>query len=386
MTSRQLRDAGVAEGTQVVLVKGGDPTLVRDLVAELIDVLAGDDDKSFCVEDVDSADLLTEGGQLDLGRVIDASHTPPFLTARRVVVARGLGFLTKKDDVESLLGYLADPSPTTSLVLVWDKPTDSRLGSRKTGPPPKAMLTAASAVGAVLDADPGTKRADVDAWLQGQLADAGLKMDAATRSRLLDWIGEARDRVPGLITTLAGIHGVGASIGAADLEPHIDGEEGGVPPWDLTDAIDAGDVGRAVDVLHRMLRGGDRHPLALMAILNGHVIRMLALDGAEVTGKDDAARVAGCSPFQAGKALAQGRRLGHDRIVELVELLATADVDLRGGAALHSEAEQSGIVTMEVLVARMASRSAATGGRRPATGRAQASGKTRTGPVGRARR
>jgi DNA polymerase III subunit delta len=365
VSSKQLRAAGVAEGTLAVLVKGGDAPLVRDLVVELLGVLVGSGDPGLCVEDLDIANLITENGDVDLGRVVDAAHTPPFLTDRRVVVARGLGVLTKKDDVAPLVSYLSDPSPTTSLVLVWDKPSDARLAQRKTGPAPKALLTAVAAAGAVLDADPGSKPKDVGAWIQAQLADVGLKLEAAAQTKLVDWIGEGRDRLPGLVTTLAGAHGPGATLGVTDIEPYLGSDEGGVPPWDLTDAIDAGDVAGAVDTLHRMLRGGGRHPLQVMAILHGHVGRMLALDGADVTGRDDAARLIGAGPFQAEKALMQGRRLGHDRIVELVQLLASADLDLRGGTALHSVSEETSVIVIEVLVARMASRSAVAGARNP---------------------
>ena len=54
-----------------------------------------------------------------------------------------------------------------------------------------------------------------------------------------------------------------------------------------------------------------------------------------VTGEKDAAQLLGMkgSTFPARKALTQARRLGHDRVVESIELLAGADLDLRGGKA-----------------------------------------------------
>jgi hypothetical protein len=54
------------------------------------------------------------------------------------------------------------------------------------------------------------------------------------------------------------------------------------------------------------------------------------------------------SPYPAGKALRQARRLGHDRIARAVELLAGADLDLRGRIGWPPE------LVMEVLVARLA--------------------------------
>jgi DNA polymerase-3 subunit delta len=123
-----------------------------------------------------------------------------------------------------------------------------------------------------------------------------------------------------------------------------------VPPWDLTDAIDRGDRAAALELLQRMLGQGDRHPFQLLSTLHAHYARMLRLDGADVSGEKDAAALLGMkgSTFPAKKALGQARRLGHERIVRAIDLLAQADLDLRGGKAWPD-----GLV-LELLVARLA--------------------------------
>jgi DNA polymerase-3 subunit delta len=129
-----------------------------------------------------------------------------------------------------------------------------------------------------------------------------------------------------------------------------------VAPWELTDAIDRGDIGGAVDRLHRLLSSGERHPMVVLATLHTHVQRMLALDGAEVRGDKDAAAMLGMkgSTYPAKKALDQSRKLGPAKVRRAVELVAQADLDLRGVKDWPSE------LVLEVLVARMA----ALGGRR----------------------
>jgi DNA polymerase-3 subunit delta len=152
----------------------------------------------------------------------------------------------------------------------------------------------------------------------------------------------------GALGTLVGSYGPGARLGVDEIEPFL-GEAGGVPPWELTDALDRGDIALALDKLHRMT-GSGRHSLQIMATLHGHYARMLALDGADVTGEKDAAQLLGLrgSTFPARKALTQTRKLGHERVVEAIELLATADLDLRGARAWPDE------LAMEILVARLA--------------------------------
>jgi DNA polymerase III subunit delta len=238
--------------------------------------------------------------------------------------------------VAPLVGYLADPLPTTSLVLVWS-------GGRI----PKALVDAVKqAKGVQIDTTPGRK---LDGWIAEQAAAAGVSFDRAATELLVSWLGDDPQRLVGLLETLAGSYGTDARLGVSDVEPLL-GEAGGVPPWELTDALDRGDISGALDKLGRMTHGGGRHGLQIMATLQNHYGRMLMLDGAPVTGEKDAAQMLGLrgSTFPARKALAQSRRLGHERIVRAIELLANADLDLRG-----SKAWPDGLV-LEVLVARLA--------------------------------
>jgi DNA polymerase-3 subunit delta len=324
-------------GAPVYLVRGSDEVLVRDAARDLIHALVGDLDPALTVDEIGRDRLQpSDAGEASIAPLVEAAQTPPFLTDRRVVVGRDLDVFTRAEQVAPLVAYLDDPLPTTSLVLV-------------SGPGrlPKPLAEAVARCGGEqLDTGPGRK---VAAWVDDQLAAAGLHVDREGTARLVGWLGDDPQKLVGVIGTLVGSFGVGARLGAADLEPFL-GESGGVPPWELTDALDRGDITTALDKLHRMVGGGGRHPLQVMATLHGHYARMLQLDGAPVRGEKDAAQLLGLrgSTFPARKALQQARRLGHDRVVEAVSLLAGADLDLRGGKAWPDA------LVLEVLVARLA--------------------------------
>jgi len=96
-----------------------------------------------------------------------------------------------------------------------------------------------------------------------------------------------------------------------------------------------------------MMEAGNRHPLQIMAVLHGHFGAMLRVDGSGATGEADAAKLLGVHPFRAGKLLAQSRRLGSANVARGIELLADADMDLRGLKAWTPE------LVLEVLVARL---------------------------------
>jgi DNA polymerase-3 subunit delta len=143
------------------------------------------------------------------------------------------------------------------------------------------------------------------------------------------------------------VYGTGASVGVEELEPFL-GAAGSVPPWELTDAINAGSSVEALAALHRMLGAGGRAAPEIVAILHRHFSSMLRLDGAEVAGEEDAARLLGVrSPFVAKKALAQVQRLGSERVGRAITLVADADLDVKGRTALPPE------LILEVLVARL---------------------------------
>lgn len=326
-----------ASPTPVVLLRGDDEVVLRDATRLLVDELVGTEDRSFVVEEVEvGAHGSDDEGRDPLVALVDAAQTPPFLTEFRVVLGRVTEKREKAELVAPLVEYLADPLPSTRLVIEW-----------RGGRVPKSLLEAVTrAGGQQVDTSPGRKVAE---WVQAQLAEAGIKVDQAGRARLVTWVGEEPSKLLGLIDLLRSTYGEGTKVGVAELDPFL-GDDGGVPPWDLTDAIDRGDRATALELLQRMIVGGGRHPFQLLATLHTHFARMLRLDGADVTSEKQAADLLGMkgSTFPAKKALGQARKLGHERVVRAIDLLAEADLDLRGGKAWPDH------LVLEVLVARLA--------------------------------
>jgi DNA polymerase-3 subunit delta len=313
----------------VHLLVGDDEAILRSAVSTLVHSLVGEADRALVVDEYDGDDYT-------LGAVADAAQTPPFLSDARVVVARGASRFNAEELVP-LLAYLDDPLESTHLVVEWG-------GQRR----PKALTDALARAGAaVIPTTPPNRPRERQAWVSDEAAAAGVRLTAAAAERLTAHLGEQVSGLEGILRTLAGTFGAGARVGPEELEPFL-GEAGGVPPWELTDAIDAGRTGEALQLLGRMMGTGERHPLQVMAILQGHYGRLAALDGLDLRSDSDAAAVLGIKPgFPARKALEQSRRLGGQSIRRAVELLAAADLDLRGRSMLDER------LVMELLVARL---------------------------------
>ena len=308
------------------LIKGDEPTLVAASLRDLVADLTGGD-PGFAVEDL-------TGDEPDVGPVLDACSTPPFLADRRIVVVREIGRF-KADDVAPLIEYIADPLPTTTLVMV--------AGGGQT---PTRLVNAVKKAGHVIEAVPEQKARK--SWVVEQMKGAKVKLDAAAGDVIREHLGDDIGRLGSLLEILAAAYGEGAKVGADEVRPFL-GEAGATAPWDLTDAIDRGDSEAALDQLHRMMGGGGRHPLVIMATLHGHFGAMLRLDGSGIGTDAEAAQVLGMHPFRAGKLLGQSRRLGHDGVRRAILLLADADMALRGMTGWSED------LVLEVLVARLAS-------------------------------
>lgn len=336
------------------LLQGSDPALVSLALTKLLDELAPLCGGSAVIEE------YGEPGKdepVQLGPVLDACLTPPFLTERRLVVLRAMGSALDAAQAKALAAYAAAPLESTVLVVA--------LAGKAA---PAALAKAIKANGEIIEAEPGSGARAKSSWFAEQLRAAPVRLDGQAAALLEEHLGEDLARLSGILSSLCSAYGESARISLADLTPFL-GEAGGIAPWDLTGALDRGDIEGALAALGRLLGAGGRHPLQVLAILARHYGAMLRLDGAGIADDQGAAAVTGLHPFPARKALEQSRRLGHDNIARAIALLAGADVDLRGRIGWPPN------LVMEVLVARLAQLARRT--TRASTGRTSAPSRAR---------
>jgi DNA polymerase-3 subunit delta len=313
----------------VVLVEGSDPSLVADAASRVITELLGDAERTLALEDHGADDV-------DLAAVADGCATAPFLVDRRVVVVRDVGRFST-EELAPILAYLEDPLPSTALVLVG--------GGGRTA---AKLAAAAKEKGRLVATD--VDRGKASSWVHDRIRRAGLTLDPGAESAVAAHLGEDVGRLVPLLSVLEAVYGTGARLGLEDVEPYL-GEAGSVTPWAFTDAIDSGDTSEALQLLHRLLEGGDRHPLVVLAILHRHVSALMRIDDPSIGSEAEAARAMGIQPgrstYPAKKALRSAQQWGSANIAEAICLLSDAEVDLKGASAWP------GTTVLEVLVARL---------------------------------
>jgi DNA polymerase-3 subunit delta len=319
----------VSDTPRVVLVKGGDPALVAQAVHQLVATMAEGRDPATCVEELAGSD------ELDVGRLVDALTTPPFLVDRRLLVVRDAGRLSTAD-VARVAPVLADLPDGVAVVFA--------AGGGTLVP---ALTKAVTATGVVTDANVGSSLRDRRGFVAQHATASDVRLDPGAVDRLTAQVGEDVSRVDGVLSTLAAAYGAGAVITTEELEPFL-GATGSVPEWDLTDSITAGDAAASLGVLQRLVGPGGRAAPAVVSALQRHYLRLLRLDGSGARTKEAAAAILSVAPYPASKALGAASSLGSARIRQAVAWIASADADVKGMTALEPA------TVLEILVARLA--------------------------------
>jgi DNA polymerase-3 subunit delta len=251
-------------------------------------------------------------------------------------VVRDVGRFTA-DEVAPMVRYLDNPLPTTALVLA--------AGAGAISP---RLLSGVRTVGQVVSTKVASR--DTREWVRTRLRQSPVEVDAEAERLIELHLGEEVSRLGALLEVLSAAYGEGAYVGADDVRPYL-AEAGSVAPWDFTDAIGDGRTHDSLLSLHRLLGGGERHPLVVLALLHRHMQSLLRVDNPAIRTESQAAEAMGIakgrSTYPAKKALATSRRWGSARIGEALGLLAQAEVDLKGASGCPEH------LVLEVLVARL---------------------------------
>jgi DNA polymerase-3 subunit delta len=312
-----------------VVVITGDESLIGLQLAPVIDRLVGDGDRSLMVEDFDCAD-----SSMEMGSLLDAMATMPLFTERRIVLVRSVHSLDA-ERVGHFVTALTSRADEVDVVVT------------ATGRLVKALNDAfKSAQAETIGVSVGTGARDRQEFVETHLVEAGFTYSPDVARLLATWLGGDQGRLAGILRTLVSTYGEGAKLSRSDVEGFL-GEQGSVAPWDLTDAIDAGDTTKALVNLHRFVMAGGAAPIAVLSLLGNRYTQMMKLDGRGVRTAADAAAALGMKEYPARKVLEQFQRLGGSGVAQAMELIATADVDMRGGKDWDS------LWVAEVLVARL---------------------------------
>jgi len=251
-------------------------------------------------------------------KIVALAHTLPMMAERRLVLVRDLG-LMPADDAEPLLAYVQKPNPSTVILAVTSK-LDKRV----------KVFAQLSKKGYlhVLEAP-----RQLAPWVRAEAQQYGVKLEPAAVSRLVDAVGDDLSRLSLAVEQL-GLYAGQRAVTPADVDELIaDTRERSV--FELTDAIGAGDRGRALAAVAALCDQRES-AVGVVVMLARHVrqLSMVHVLRAQNAPKPQWASLLGVPPFVVDKLVAQARIYAPSALAAATQRLATADRALKGDQTL----------------------------------------------------
>lgn len=304
-----------ADASPVVLIYGEESFLVdRELVQiEKACGLSGPEDMNRQVFDASDTEPST---------VISASRTLPFMAEKRLHIVKNAA-LWKVEQWDRILAYAEKPNPSTSLVLVAETVDKRRVWF-------KGLKKSARVVECSHPADAGLPR-----WIGEMAAEAGLNLGSRVSQSLILRVGPDLQHLWREILKLQAYAGEDGHVSVEDVETLV-GESRGASVFTFCDGLGERDLKKSMGALTKLLDLGEA-PLKLLFMITRH-FRMLwkAWELSETSGHVNpghAAKVLGCPPFAAKRALAQAKRWREAELQTALALFMEADIQLKSGGA-----------------------------------------------------
>ncbi len=292
----------------VYLVHGAE-SLLRDEALKAICAAVLDPDLAEFNDD------RFEGPSTGADALLSACQMLPMMAQRRLVVVRQADKL-KADTLAALADYLADPSPTTCLVVEAPK-VDMR----------KSAFAKIKKVGKVVECRPLYQNQLVP-WIAARVRGMGLQIRPEAAQFLANYTG------PDLGALAAELEKAATYAGGGVIDEEAVSETVGAgrvhTVFELTDALGDRRPKAALTALGTLLAAGEA-PLKVQAIIARHY--RLLWRAREARGRGDLARLLGVAPFLAKKLSAQAARYSDRELTACVARFTRIDLDLKGGAS-----------------------------------------------------
>ena len=317
-------------------ITGSDPVLVADEVQRRVEAALNGRDPVEVLTSVTVADSRPEG-DTTLRDILNALSTPSLFSPERIVVVRSAHNL-RKDETDPIVEWLANPLEGVSLIV--------------------GVVGKKDALAKACEESVSVGGGDVAETVTALLRHAGLTFNVDVPRSIAEQMGEDQSRLDQLVRTLLATYGEGHKLSRDDVEPYL-GERGGVPTWQLTAAIERGNVAEALSVMHRLLDSRERRGLQLVATLQFHYLRLCHALAKSQGEWFDSGQFKGFSPKRLEVTEKIARGLGPQKLATAVHWITEADLAMKGGASyggrdLDSDEDPTERTVLEILIARLA--------------------------------
>ena len=259
------------------------------------------------------SEVHLEAADVVSAELLSALGTASLMGGKRLVVlndAQGL----KKEATQAVESYLESPAPSSVLVLI----ASSR----------SKLEASVKQVGTVVTLDP-PKGKRLIGWLRQRAGDVALKLDERGAWALTDAVGNELRDLEAALQQLSTAYGSAARVGATEVR-RLFSRMADERIYAFTDAVGDRRLPVAMTALRRLLDQGEE-PLVVLGALSGQVRRMLRARRFTDQGPRAVGDALGLPGWRAERLHRQARSYREEELVSALAVLATTDVELKGG-------------------------------------------------------
>jgi DNA polymerase-3 subunit delta len=329
----------------VYFVYGDEELLVEQALTRLKNLFAAEADADFNMEVINATDAGAE-------HVVDSAETLPLMATRRLVIARNVDKLGKKEQ-DLIAAYLERPNPATTLVLVASVPgagehRDSNIIKKVEG---SALFKRAAAAGGEplkFSWAPRGRQKKVEDWVTDEFKRRGKKIDREARDLLVEKVGRELRGLGDAIERVCLYAADTDTVGAEEVEKVVvPAAEQGV--FELIDAVADRRRDLSLYLLNRLLRQGESPQRIFSLLLRQFRLIARCKSMAHDHEYGEIASVLGIPPFLVGKCLKQSSKFSSERLRSAFGEFKRAQVEMHSNRYLGEKEYQGAILEMLIV-------------------------------------
>jgi len=252
-----------------------------------------------------------------VSEIVNLAQTLPFMSEKRLVIAKDFDAL-KAADLEELLPYLNDPSPSSCLVMVSNQGRYEK----------KSVTSAVEAHGAVTRFFPLLDR-EVVTWIEGWTKARGLSLPRDAAQYLWQTIGNDLQTIKNELEKVEIYIKEKKAITLGDVKAVV-GDFREYSSFDLATALGSKDRAKAFLILARLLQEGEQ-PVGLLGAIAWNFRRLMRAKSMEAAGAgyDEIKRKLNVIFHQSASFHEQMRRFSVDELRKAFDVMLSADKALK---------------------------------------------------------
>ncbi len=245
--------------------------------------------------------------------IVNLAQTFPFMSERRLVIAREIEAL-KAADLEELVAYLRSPSPTTCLLMIANQPRYDK----------KSVTVPVEANGAVVRVYSILDR-DVLAWIDNWARQRGLSIQRDAAQYVWQILGNDLQAITNELQKATIYIKDRKNITFEDVKLVV-GDFRDYTPFDLADALGKKSREKAFLILSRLIQEGEQ-PVGILASISWNFRRIMRAKSMEAAGSgyDDIKKKMNIIFHQSASFQEQMRSYTLRELQGVFDVLITAD-------------------------------------------------------------